>query len=202
MTDPSGREMPRRTPGSIDRLARLAFKAARQRFMPDLDIRHIVAEGFLDPQGGRYMLDFGGYAQLVADGTLFDGAPGRSLDSLRTGGSGRQPDELLSLLRMLAAGSDAYLEGAEEVRGTSCHIFSVRRGGESALTVWIDSEYVRRIRTSDHAAGKPGREQVTLGVTKERTTDLWDFGVSLQDLDWARLPDLRPSGGGVDPDTV
>jgi hypothetical protein len=69
----------------------------------------------------------------------------------------------------------------------------VRRDGESTLTIWVDSDYVRRIRATDRAAGT-GRQQVTLAVTKERTTDLWDFGVSLQDLDWARLPDLRASG--------
>jgi hypothetical protein len=32
---------------------------------------------------------------------------------------------------------------------------------------------------------------VKLSVTKERTTELWDFGVSLEDLDWTRLPDFR-----------
>jgi len=159
--------------------------------MPDLDLGHMVAEGFLEAPADRYMLDFGAYAQIVADGKVFGGLPGRSLDSLRTTGE-RGPDELLSVLETLAAGAEAQYDGAEEVRGTSCHLFSVRRDTVSALTVWVDGDYVRRIRITDRAARKPGREQVGLAVTKELTTDLWDFGVSLQDLDWARLPGRAP----------
>jgi hypothetical protein len=52
---------------------------------------------------------------------------------------------------------------------------SVRRDSMPALTVWVDGEYVRRIRTTDRAARKVGREQVTLAVTKELTTDLLDL---------------------------
>jgi hypothetical protein len=71
------------------------------------------------------MLDFGAYAQIVADGKMFSGLPGRSLDSLRTN-ERRGPDDLLSVLEKLAVGADAQYDGAEEVRGTSCHKFSVR----------------------------------------------------------------------------
>jgi hypothetical protein len=160
--------------------------------MPDLDLGHMVGEGFLEAPADRFMLDFGAYAQIVSDGKVFGGLPGRSLDSLSTTDSRRGPDDLLSVLETLAAGADAQYDGAEEVRGTSCHKFSVRRDTVSALTVWVDGDYVRRIRISEAAAGEPEREQVTLAVTKELTTDLWDFGVSLQDLDWARLPGRAP----------
>jgi hypothetical protein len=100
---------------------------------------------------------------------------------------------LLSVLEKLAVGAEAQYVGAEEVHGTSCHKFSVRRDSMPALTVWVDGEYVRRIRTTDRAARKVGREQVTLAVTKELTTDLLDLGVSLQDLDCARLPGRAPA---------
>jgi hypothetical protein len=83
-TDPRGHEAPRPTPGPVGRLARIALKRARQRFMPALDLGHMVAEGFLEAPADRYMLDFGAYAQIVADGKVFGGLPGRSLDSLRT----------------------------------------------------------------------------------------------------------------------
>jgi hypothetical protein len=34
--------------------------------MPDLDLGHMVAEGFLEAPADRYVLDFGAYAQIVA----------------------------------------------------------------------------------------------------------------------------------------
>jgi hypothetical protein len=160
--------------------------------MPDLDLGHMVGQGFIEAPADRYMLDFGAYAQIVADGKVFGGLPGRSLDSLRTN-ERRGPDDLLSVLEKLVVGTNAQYVGAEEVRGTSCHKFSVRRDSMPALTVWVDGEHVRRIRTTDRAARKVGREQVTLAVTKELTTDLLDFGVSLQDLDWTRLPGRAPA---------
>jgi hypothetical protein len=134
--------------------------------MPDLDLGHMVAEGFLEAPADRYMLDFGAYAQIVADGKVFGGLPGRPLDSLRTD-ERRGPDDLLSVLEKLAVGADA-------------------QSGSTANTFAASGPPIARHR-------KAGREQVTLAVTKEQTTDLWDFGVSLQDLDWARLPGRAPA---------
>ena len=92
---------------------------------------------------------------------------------------------------MLATSADAHLEGDEQVRGTSCRTYSVGFGAASSLTAWVDRDYIRRIRLDENATSEPGRGQVKLSVTKERTTELWDFGVSLEDLDWTRLPDFR-----------
>ena len=64
-------------------------------------------------------------------------------------------------------------------------------GPASALTTWVDGEHVRRVRFAETAASEPPRGQAKLTVTKERTIDLWDYGVSLEDVDWTRLPDFR-----------
>ena len=82
-TDLGGREVPRPEPGPLGRLARLAFNAARERFIPGVEFGHLEGEGFFEPRAERYMLDFGAYAQIFADGKLFSGRSGRSLDTLR-----------------------------------------------------------------------------------------------------------------------
>lgn len=190
-TDPGGREVPRPAPGPLGRLARRAFNAARERFIPGVQFGHLEGEGFLEPRADRYMLDFGAYAQIFADGKLLGGRSGRPLDTLRPFDERREPDELLSLLKTLAAGAYAQIEGAEDIRGTSCRKYSVRTGTASALTTWVDGEHVRRVRFAETAASEPPRGQAKLTVTKERTIDLWDYGVSLEDVDWTRLPDFR-----------
>jgi len=48
------------------------------------------------------------------------------------------------------------------------------------VEVWIEDTQIRRIRFSFE-----GIEQHT------DTLELWDFGVSLDDLDWTRLPTFR-----------
>jgi hypothetical protein len=167
------------------------FNAARERFIPGVEFGHLEGEGFFEPRADRYMLDFGAYAQIFADGKLFSGRSGRSLDTLRPHDASRDPEELLLLVRKLATGPDAHFEGADQVRGTSCRTYSVSFGAASSLTAWVDGDYVRRIRLGESATSEPGRGQVKLSVTKERTTELWDFGVLLEDLDWTRLPDFN-----------
>lgn len=56
------------------------------------------------------------------------------------------------------------------------------------LTVWIDGQYVRRIRF-EH--GVPVRHLTTL--------DLWEFGVPVENLDWSRLPAFRSPGYEQEP---
>jgi hypothetical protein len=189
-TDPDGREVPPPTPGAVGQLVRRLFNAARERFIPGVEFGHLEGDGFIEPSAGRYMIDFGSYAQVFADGKLFSGLAGRALESLRPVDRLSDPLELLSLIRMFATGAEAYLDGAERVRGTSCRKYSVHVEGESALTACVDGEHVRRIRLSETASSEPVRGPVKLTVTKERTIDLWDFGVSLENLDWSQLPDF------------
>ncbi|MGN6796506.1 MAG: hypothetical protein ACTHJW_29315 [Streptosporangiaceae bacterium] len=190
-TDLMGREVARPAPGPLGWLTRRLFNAARERLIPDLNFGHLEGEGFLDPAASRYMLDFGAYAQVFADGQLFGGRSGRSLSTVRPAAARRRPDELLSLLRKLAAAADAYLEGAEHVGETGCRRYSMPTSATTTVTAWTDGKHVRRIRFAETAASAPARGQARLTVTKETTIDLSDFGVSLEGLDWSRLPGLR-----------
>lgn len=196
---------PRRRRGGLMRPVTLAAKVAGKRLLKaatrDFDFLHQTAEGVLDLQRRRYMLDYGSYARLYADGKEWHGRSGRLLSTL-------PPDErelptplwLLDILGGLAAASD---EGAEVVRGTPCRSFTatvdisraskLTPGGVAVpgigrfedllalpVEVCLDEEHVRRVRfRSEHHT---------------ETLDLWDFGVPLDDLDWSRLPTFRSPG--------
>jgi len=76
----------RRRPGPIATLARLGAKAAWERVAPRVDLArlrdtftHQAGEGFLEPAAGRYMIDYGGYAEMLIGGRHFGGPPGGSL---------------------------------------------------------------------------------------------------------------------------
>jgi hypothetical protein len=64
---------------------------------------------------------------------------------------------------------------------------------ELALSVWIDGQYIRQVRFVDYGPKDPEPEPRNAGVFKELTLELWDFGVSVADLDWSRLPRIRTS---------
>ena len=49
-----------------------------------------------------------------------------------------------------------------------------------------DDGRVQRFRTVHHGSGRSG-------ATTTETTELWDFGVPVDDLDWSRLPAFRTS---------
>jgi hypothetical protein len=106
----------------------------------------------------------------------------------------------LWLLDLLAGLTVATDEGGADVRGTACRHFSttvdvsrasnVTPGGVAVprlrryedllalpVAVWIDDEHVRRVRFR--------------AEDRIDTVELWDFGVSLGDLDWTRLPTFR-----------
>jgi hypothetical protein len=194
--------MPRRRPGGLMRPVTLLAKAAGKRLLKvatrNFDFRHQSAEGVIDLQRRRYMLDYGSYARLYADGKEWDGRSGRLLSTL-------PPDEqavptplwLLDILAGLTAATD---EGTDDVRDTACRRFTatvdvsraskVVPGGVAVPTlgrfedllalpveVCIDDKHVRRVRF------RPEHRTDTL--------ELWDFGVSLDDLDWTRLPTFR-----------
>lgn len=172
---------------------RLLKAAARKH-----DWRHRSGEGVIDLHRRRYMLDFGSYACLYEDGNVWDGRSGRLLSTLPPDKKARP--EPLWLLDILAGVTCASAEGADDVRGTACRRFAatadlsraskVTPGGVAVpkvdrfedllalpIQVWVDDEHVRRVRF--------GREDVT------ETLELWDFGVPMDALDWARLPTFR-----------
>jgi hypothetical protein len=175
-------------PGRLVRLAVWAWDrvapeadAAPPRDVPTRD----VAEGFLEPAVGRYQLDFGSYAAMGAGGSYFGGRPGIALQPRHR--QRRPPaglNEPLKVLRALREATGARHLSDEAIRGTACRVIAVT-AGSAELTVWIDDQHVRRIRSKEHAS----RRDTSLSVIK--TLELWDFGVPVDSLDWSRLPSIR-----------
>ena len=74
----------RRRGGLVDPvagLAKLAIKEAWKKWAPH-DFTHLVGEGVIEPGSGRYMIDFGAYAELFDGDRLFGGRSGRALATL------------------------------------------------------------------------------------------------------------------------
>jgi hypothetical protein len=181
----------RRRPGPAGRLARAAWKGiASTRYATRLRdmFLHPAAEGFIEPAAGRYMIDFGGYAEMCVDGKRFSGLSGEPLQprfqNLRVPA---QPDDPLGLLMELQGVTDAGYAGEEAVRGTLCQVVAVR-AEPAELTVWIDDAHIRRIESAEHASDEHS------SVSKRLTIELWDFGVAIDSLDWSRLPRFRTPG--------
>ncbi len=183
----------RRRPGPAGRLAMLAARAAWDRIAPGVNAArlrdaflHQAGEGFVEPAAGRYLIDYGGYAEMCIDGRHFGGPSGHPLQARhRNNRPPKQAHDPLGLLRLLLGAAEAQHAGDEMLRGTLCRMIVVT-AGEAELTVWIDDEHIRRIQVEDHAAN--GRSS----VSKILTLELWDFGVPVDSLDWSRLPSIRP----------
>jgi hypothetical protein len=198
--------MPYRRRGGLLRPILNAGKSGAKRLVkfaaPDLDFRRQTSEGIIDIAGRRYMLDYGSYARLYADGKEWDGRSGRALATLPPDGSAFPTP--LWLLDLLAGVVGASETGTEEVRGVTCrHLAATAdlsrasqavRGGIAApgrrrfeellalpVEIWIDDTQIRRIRFNS----SEGVEQHT------DTLELWDFGVPIDDLDWTRLPTFQ-----------
>ena len=183
---------PERRPGPLGRLTRFAAKAAWQRIAPAVDaadlrdaFKHVLGEGFIEPAADRYLIDYGDYAQMFVDGKRFGGQSGQPLRPRnRDRGAPDQLGDPLALLRLMREAADARHIGDETVRDAICRMVTVR-AGSSEFTVWIDDEYIRRIQSEDRASKGDS------GVSRRRTHELWDFGVSVDSLDWSRLPSFR-----------
>jgi hypothetical protein len=174
-----------RRPGPVGRLVRRGMWAAMDRIVPGLrdafqrdSFAHLVGAGFIEPAAGRYMIDFGGYAQIRDGDRLFGGLSGAFLEPRH---QARRPPERandpLGLLRMLGEATDATHAGDEEVQGTACRKVAVRVASAD-LTAWIDDEHIWRVQSEEHASN----------VSRTLTLDLWDFGPADGSLDWSRLP--------------
>jgi len=183
---------PERRPGLVARLARQAAKAAWARLAPDVDasqlreaFAHQAGEGFAEPAASRYLIDYGGYAVLCADGKLFGGRSGQLLQARHPERRGpeRQYDPL-RLLRLLQGAKDARHVGDQVLRGTPCRTVAVWPG-PPGLTVWIDHEHIRQVQFQERASSKHS------SLSKKQTLELWDFGVPVGGLDWSHLPNFK-----------
>jgi hypothetical protein len=189
---PARRRPLRRRPGLLGRLTRRAAKAAWERVAPDTDpaelrelFLHQFGAGFIEPAAGRYLIDFGGYAQVLVDGRRFGGLSGEPLGpryELRPHRFRR--DDPLDALRKLQRATAARWAGTEEVRTTTCRVVTTTVD-DNEFTVWIDDERIRRFQTVERGSGRSAR------ATKTETVELWDFGVPVDALDWSRLPTFR-----------
>jgi hypothetical protein len=189
---PARRRYLRRRPGLLGRLTRRAAKAALGRVAPDStpgELRelflHQFGAGFIEPAAGRYLIDFGGYAQVLVDGRRFGGLSGEPLGpryELRPDRSRR--DDPLDALRKLRRATAARWAGTEQVRWTTCRVVATTVDDDE-FTVWIDDERIRRFQTVERGSARSSR------ATKTETVELWDFGVPVDSLDWSRLPAFR-----------
>lgn len=208
---------PRAEFSSAVRLISSAVEALWKRVAPGQDLSHGTAEGFAEPATGRYMIDFGGWAEIRIAGTTYTGQSGRSLDALRPRGAHTESGDVLWLLRVLPGATEASTEGTGTLRHTVCRKFAVQvdtaqaaaaskvrlrvpRGVDPgqeqslALTVWVDDQHVRQVRFTDQGQkditpGQPGS-----GISKDVTLELWDFGVPTGNLDWSSLPRFQVPG--------
>jgi hypothetical protein len=178
---------------AISVVSRSLLKHVSQKFA------HLRAEGVLDLQRRRYMLDYGGYVRLGTDGKEWAGLPGAAISSH----SAEEPSSPtpLWLIDVLAGVTAATTVGNDIVRGTPCtHLrVTVDLGRASKLTpgavavpsvdrfedvlalpieVWVDDQHIRRVRFSQEM--------------RIDTLELWDVGSPLEGLDWTR-PQPFPS---------
>jgi hypothetical protein len=183
---------PRRRPGLIGRLAGRAVTGVLGRVAPETDpaelrelFLHQLGAGFVEHAADRYLIDFGGWAQVLTDGRRFSGLSGEPLGPRYEKRPGRpRKDDPLDALRRLQAATTARWSGEETVRRTRCRVLAAT-AGQDQFTVWIDDERIRRFRTVERGSGRSAR------ATKTETVELWDFGVPVDSLDWSRLPAFR-----------
>lgn len=121
-----------RPPGWRGRVLRLAVTAARLLMSAawrlatrrgatrGLEFGQMLGEGIAEPAQNRYMIDFGSFARLHAEGKTFGGRPGRSLQALHPWPVREQAGDVMWLLRLLPGITDATFEGTETMRGTAC----------------------------------------------------------------------------------
>jgi len=149
------------------------------------------AEGVIDFQRRRYMIDFGFYAVLLSGGREWSGRSGRRLATLPA----RKPREAVPfvLTDLLAGVSSATVCGCEEIRGVRCRRVEAEAPADRASAVLSVSEAISRVRmpvTVWIADGFVRRAQVW-AQDRQYAMELWDFGVDVTQWDWTRLPMFR-----------
>lgn len=194
----------RRRGGLVPLIGKLLWKAIKAGFklaLRDVNFGPLAAKGVLDPATGRFMIDFGSFATIYDGQNTYGGRSGRSLSTLHPFQTPLRSHELMWLLRMLRGTTDATKEGEDSLHGTSCMRFAVHVDLEQAstasggglhvpavdrfeelraipMTVWTDGEHIRRVRLTEIEPRK-------------MTLELWDYGLSLDEYNWKRLPTFK-----------
>jgi hypothetical protein len=194
----------RRAGGPLTPALRTVVGAGKRLVNPVLDaLAGHTAAGVIDFTTRRYMLDYGGYAEMDAGAGRRTGRSGEPpvAAPLEVTASHNAPLWLLDLARGITDVEDA---GAEEIRGRMCrrlagHADLPRAAAATSLSlalppvarysdlerlslvVWLDADgHVRRLRYDGEA------DAVTL--------DLIDLGIE-PPSDWSRLPDFGSALG-------
>jgi hypothetical protein len=199
---PTARPPGRPSPLSpVRRLAWEAVKAEWKRAFGDFQVGHMAGKGVLGPSTGRYMVDYGAFAQIHEGRQTFGGRSGRALTTLNPFSSQGWHGGPMWLLQALRGTTDATDEGDESLRGIPCQRLAVRcdldrvfaasapkfpdavtdrlkRHQLLPVTVWIGGDYIRRVRVSDV-------------MQRDLTLELWDYGTAIEEFDWSRLPTFR-----------
>ncbi len=164
------------------KLVRGIGNAVLKRFVPGLEasVGGMAGEGFIEPPDGRYQIYWGGYATVVTGGRQFFGRPGEPVEEHPSPDINSGDDSLLEPLEYIRSGASARFIGEEIVRGTPCRVIAVEKGSRQ-FTVWLDDDYVRRIRE------KSAKSSVWGKFRGQATLELWDFGVATGTLDWSRF---------------
>jgi hypothetical protein len=141
-----------------------------------------VIAGIIEPAARRFQVNRGSYAWTYVDGKHYTGPSGEPLadPEPHPGGPadafGADP---LKLLMRLQSVTGARYAGDGTVGETHCRMFTVS-DDEGEFTVWADSEHVRRIHTARTLSDRSGTSTVT--------TELRDFGLPADALDWTHFP--------------
>jgi hypothetical protein len=180
---------------------KLTFRMAWSAAMGGRRFGELSAKGILEPATGRYMIDYGSYAEIYKDGERFGGRSGRYLSTLRPWPPGANDTDMLWLLRLMLGAIEAVEEADAVLHATNCKKLDVRIDVAKASmatdeplpapavdrfqllralpgTVWIDTEHVRRVEFAD------------LG-SRHLALELWDVGLAIEEYDWSRLPTFR-----------
>jgi hypothetical protein len=100
------------------RLAKRAVKAGWERIAPGVELGPMTGEGFIEPAAGRYMIDYGLYAEIYTGGESFSGLPGSPLQARDQDRAPERPGDVLWLLRLLPGTTEARPVDDEMLRGT------------------------------------------------------------------------------------
>jgi hypothetical protein len=132
---------------------------------------------------------------------MFGGRSGRPLATLGPFPTEGWTGALMWLLHLMRGTTHATEAGDELLHGTPCKRLAVhcdlkraaaatraelpaaladrlKRYRRLPVTVWVDGDYVRRVRLTDV-------------LPRELTLELWDYGIATEAFDWSRLPTFK-----------
>lgn len=171
------------------------------------------SDGFIDFAGRRFMIDSGSYAELQVKDRLWSGLSGRALSTLPSMSARiASPLWLIDLLGGIVTAEK--LEPGETDEGwrhlavtASLPEAAAKLSGDMPspkaeryedllklpFEIWLDDTGIRRL---SYTEGRSIKEGGTTEIVD--TVTFSDFGTSIDDLDWDRLPTFRTPDAKAD----